>query len=94
MNLSFLGSGIDRSFWKSDEFAFFKTKDVCLRGIKIGSFGTARKETGFKPGRVCQKYRNQCGECKLHHHLVIFCSSGVKWHLLLLALLRAELCPS
>lgn len=74
-------------------FAFFKTKDKCLRGINIDSFGTGRKETGFKPRKVSQKYLNQHGEHKFCHYLVIFYSSGIKWHLLLLALLRAELCP-
>lgn len=93
LRLSLLGSGIARSFCKSDGFAFFKTKDLCLRGIKICSFGTGRKESGFKPGKVSQKYLNQYGEHKLCHYLVIFCSSGIKWHVLLLALIRAELCP-
>lgn len=93
MNLSLLGPGIARSFCKSDGFAFLKTKDLCLKGIKIHSVGTGRKETGFKPGKVSQKYLNQYGEHKLCDYLVIFCSSGIKWHLLLLALLRAELCP-
>lgn len=93
VNLSILRSGIAWPFCKSDGFAFFKTKDLPLKGIKIYSFGTGRKETGFKPGKVSQKYLNQYGEHKFCNYLVIFCSSGIKWHLLLLSLLRTELCP-
>lgn len=45
------------------------------------------------PEKVSQKYLNQYGEHELCNYLVICCSSGIKWHLLSLAMLGARLCP-